>query len=136
MKTKEIQQTVTFENATPHQIYELLMDSRKHAAFTGGEAQISREIGERSRAYDDWVEAYNIELIPDEKIVQKWRGSDWPEEHFSVATFEFSRAGESGENTELTFTQTDVPAEFAKDIAKGWETEYWQKMKAYLHADS
>ncbi len=145
MKTKDIHQLVTFNNVSPHQVYEALMDSRKHAAFTGEDAQISREIGEKSSAYGDWIEAYNIELVPDEKIVQKWRAIDWPEEHFSVVTFEFSQdgAGESDQNesgdgsfTTLKFTQTEVPAEFAKEIDKGWQTEYWQKMQAYFAENS
>ena len=34
METKTIRQTITFK-APPHDIYEALMDSRKHAKFTG-----------------------------------------------------------------------------------------------------
>ena len=33
MKTKTVQQSVTFK-ATAHEVYETLMDSRKHAHFT------------------------------------------------------------------------------------------------------
>jgi uncharacterized protein YndB with AHSA1/START domain len=32
---KPIHQTVTFK-ASPHEVYEALMDSKKHAAFTSG----------------------------------------------------------------------------------------------------
>ncbi|MBE3119725.1 MAG: hypothetical protein IMZ50_13355 [Candidatus Atribacteria bacterium] len=42
--SKVINQTVTFK-VTPHDIYETLMDSKKHAAFTGGKASISRAVG-------------------------------------------------------------------------------------------
>ena len=42
--SKSIRQTVTFK-ASPHAIYEALMDSKKHSEFTGGEAKISRKIG-------------------------------------------------------------------------------------------
>jgi hypothetical protein len=37
MRTKTIHQSVTFK-ANPHEVYEMLMDSRKHAQFTGVKA--------------------------------------------------------------------------------------------------
>ena len=40
MKTKGIRQVVTIKT-TPHAVYEALMDSKKHGAFTGGKAVIS-----------------------------------------------------------------------------------------------
>jgi uncharacterized protein YndB with AHSA1/START domain len=39
--SKIIQQTITFQ-IPPHEVYEALMDSVKHAAFTGAAAEISR----------------------------------------------------------------------------------------------
>jgi len=125
MNTKTINQTVTFK-ATPHEIYECLMDSEKHSEFSGAKAEISREVNGKFTAYDGWIEGSNVELIQDKKIVQKWRGSDWPEGHFSTATFELE---ESNGGTKLTFTQTDVPEENFKDISKGWHDHYWDKIK-------
>ena len=87
--SKIIQQTVTF-NASPHEVYEALMDSEKHAAFTGGKAEISRAVGGSIMAYDDYIAGKNIELVPDRKIVQDWRASDWPAGYFSRITFELT----------------------------------------------
>ncbi len=42
--TRTIEQTVTFK-ASPHEVYESLMDSAKHSKFTGAKASISREVG-------------------------------------------------------------------------------------------
>ena len=77
MKTKTIKQSVTFR-AKPHEVYEALMDSGKHAKFTGGEAHISREVGGKFSAFDGYSEGVNLELMPDKRIVQSWRTSDWP----------------------------------------------------------
>lgn len=126
MKTKDLHQTVMFDNVTPHEVYEALMDSKKHAKFTGQPAQISREIGAECRAYDGWVEATNVELIPDEKIVQKWRGKDWPEGHYSMATFSF-KAKDDG--TELDFLQSAIPESEYDHITTGWKDNYWDPMK-------
>jgi uncharacterized protein YndB with AHSA1/START domain len=41
---KSIEQTVTFD-ASPEQVFEALMDSKKHSAFTGAAARVSREVG-------------------------------------------------------------------------------------------
>ncbi len=128
MATKNIRQSVTFKT-NPHEVYEALMDSEKHAEFTGGEALISREVGGKFSTFDGYAEGVNLELVPDKKIVQSWRASDWPEGHYSKATFSIQEV-EGG--TRLTFTQTGVPEEQSKDIAQGWRDYYWAPMKEML----
>jgi activator of HSP90 ATPase len=70
-----------------------------------------------------------LELVPDKKIVQSWRYSDWPEGVYSKATFELE-AIEKG--TRLTFTQSGVPDDKYEDIKQGWKDYYWAPMKAML----
>lgn len=126
---KTILQKVNFA-CVPKDVYEALMDEEKHAAFTGGKATIERRVGGKFSTFDGWAEGKTIELIPNQKIVQEWRGSDWPEGVYSRATFALKKSPSGG--TLLTFTQTGVPAEFAKDIAKGWKDYYWKPMKELL----
>jgi len=125
---KTIKQEVKF-GAIPHEVYELLMDSKKHSGFTGEEAKISREVGGKFSVYGGYAEGENLELIPDKKIVQKWRSEDWPEGHYSTVTFEFE---ESEEGCKLKFTQENVPDENCKDIEEGWEDYYWKPMEEIL----
>ena len=73
--SKVIHQTVTLK-VPPHEVYEALMDSRKHAAFTGGKAKISRAVGGKFSAYDNYIAGKNVDLVPDKKIVQDWRAVD------------------------------------------------------------
>jgi len=98
----------------------------KHAEITGGKASISREIGGKSTAFGDWLMAINIELVPNKKIVQKWRGADWPDGHFSLATFEIE---DDRNGSKLVFTQTGIPYDKYDDISDGWKDHYWEKMK-------
>jgi activator of HSP90 ATPase len=128
METKTVKQSVILR-ASPHDIYEALMDSKKHAQFTGDKASISRKIGGKFSAFDGYSEGTNIELIPDKKIVQTWRASDWTEGHYSRVTFSLKEV-EGG--TRLTFTQTGVPEEYYKDISQGWKDYYWIPMKKML----
>jgi activator of HSP90 ATPase len=126
MGTKNIRQSVTIK-ASPHEVYEALMDSKKHSRFTGDKAVISRKIGGKFTAFGGYSEGQNIELVPDEKIVQSWKAGDWPEGHYSQATFSLKEI-EGG--TRLTFTQTGVPAEQYDDIKQGWQDYYWEPLKA------
>ena len=105
------------------------MDSRKHSKFTDTKASISRRVSGKFTAYDGYIEGVNLELTPDKKIVQSWRGSDWPVGHYSRATFSL-REIEGG--TQLTFTQTDVPEDQYESISQGWRDYYWKPMKKML----
>ena len=128
MENKTIKQTATFK-ATPHEVYEALMDSAKHAKFTGSKARISREVGGKFSAFDGYSEGTNLELVPDEKIVQTWRASDWPAGHYSTVTF-LLKGIDKG--TKLTFTQVSVPDEQLEDVSQGWKDFYWTPMKRML----
>jgi activator of HSP90 ATPase len=105
------------------------MDSKKHAAFTGGKASISRMVGGKFTAYDGYAEGVNVELVPDKKIVQTWRADDWPEGHYSRVTFSLTNAGGG---TRLAFTQSDVLEEQYDDVAQGWRDYYWKPLKEML----
>ncbi len=129
---KTIEQDAIF-NASPHDVYELLMDSEKHTKFTGAKATISREIGGSFTAYDGALSGTILELVPDSKIVKSWRGSDegWVEGHYSTATFTLEPI-DGG--TRLTFVQTGVPEASYEQINQGWQTYYWSKIKEFLES--
>jgi activator of HSP90 ATPase len=127
MNTRTVRQSVTFK-ASPREVYEVLMDSRKHSKFTGDKAIISRKVGGKFMV-GEYIQGVNPEMVPNEKIVQSWRGSDWPEGHFSRAIFSL-RAEGSG--TRLTFTQTGVPEDNYEEIRQGWHDYYWKPMKELL----
>lgn len=123
-----IQQTVTFQ-ATPHDVYETLMDSAKHSAFSRDGAEISREVGGAVSAYGGYITGQNLELVPDQKIVQSWRASDWPAGKFSTVTFLLLPIPGG---TRLNFTHVDVPDGTEEEFAQGWVDSYWTPMKAAL----
>ncbi|MGA2489499.1 MAG: SRPBCC family protein [Anaerolineales bacterium] len=126
--SKPIHQTIIFK-ASPHEVYEALMDSKKHAAFTGGKARISHAVGGEIMAYDNYISGKNIELLPDKKIVQDWRAVDWPEGYFSRVTFEFTAVPEG---TRLDFTHIDLPDGTEEEFTRGWIENYWEPMKIFL----
>ena len=128
MMSKTITQTVIFK-ASPHEIYETLMDSARHTGFSGAAAEISREVGGRILAYDGYITGKNIELVPDRKIVQSWRAVDWDEEYYSTVTFELTPVVEG---TLLEFTHANVPDGTEEEFSRGWIDNYWDPIKRFL----
>ncbi len=128
MTTKTIRQSVRFKTS-PHVVYEMLMDSRKHARFTGEKAGINRKVDGKFTAYGGYISGVNLELVPDKKIVQSWRGSDWPEGHFSRVIFSLE---EVPGGTRLVFRQSGVPEEHYDGINQGWRDYYWKPMREML----
>lgn len=124
---KNIKQVVYFKSS-PHEVYEALMDSKKHSAFTGGDVKVSRKIGGKM-IMEEAIEGININLVQDKKIVQKWRYIDWPKGHYSKATFIFEK---SKDGTRLTFIQERVPDDKYEDIYEGWIEYYWRPLKEFL----
>lgn len=128
MKTKSVKYTVTFK-AAPKQVYELLMDWRRHTSFTEYIARIKKKVGSSFTLYGRYIKGKNLELKPNKKIVWAWRETRWPKGHFSKATFVFSKA-KTG--TRMSFTQVGIPIKFYKQIKKGWVDYYWKPMKRAL----
>lgn len=130
MKTKTIKQTITFDTK-PESVYELLMNAKKHSLLTGGKVTMSTKEGGKFNIFDGYCRGYNIELIEGRKIVQAWHFAEdgWPEDHFSICTFLFEKAGKG---TKLAFTQSDIPQHKSESLKTGWKQYYWTPMKAYL----
>lgn len=128
MKTKTLRQSVTLK-ASPHEVYEALMNSKKLSQITGSKASISRKVGGKFTAYDGYCTGVNLELIPDKLIVQKWRASDWPNGHYSTLVFDFIH---TRNGSHLAFRQSEIPVKHFDEMKKGWIEFYWNPMKSYF----
>lgn len=124
-----IHQEVKFE-AAPERVYEALMDSKQHAAFTAnGDAKISRDSGGAFYAHGGHVSGRNIEIVPNRRIVQAWHFRDWPEGVYSLVRFELMQ---EGAGTRLLFDHTGIPDGHETHLESGWNTRYWEPLKTYL----
>lgn len=128
MKTTTIKQGGMFPQ-TPHEIYEIWLDSKLHSALTGDAAKIVRKVNGVFSTFGGWATGVNVELVKDKKIVQTWRGSDCSEGAFSTLTLKLIPA--PGGRTKLIFTQTGVPTDVAEDVAQGWRDFYWTPLKKF-----
>lgn len=128
---KVIHQEIVFK-VNPHRIYDLFMNPQLHADFTGGKAEISKEAGAAFWCHDGRIEGRNIELIPNQRIVQAWRVKDvWQEGVYSIVKIELKA---EGNNTRLVLDHSGVPEEKITDIESGWHKKYWEPLEKYLQS--
>jgi uncharacterized protein YndB with AHSA1/START domain len=129
MKTKTIEHKVLF-HAAPKAVYDALINSKKHAQFTGASAKMRAKAGTPFSCYGTYITGVTLDLVPGKRIVQTWRSRDWPKGHYSIVTFVLAPG--AGGKTQLHFTHLGVPANDYADKNKGWRTHYWEPLKRFL----
>ena len=127
--TRPIRQSVTL-NASPEELYETFLDSRKHAAVTGAPTKIDRKVGGRFTAFNGQLKGRTLLVEPKRLIVQAWRSSQWkPEDPDSILVLRFSKAAQGGL---IDLVHVNVPAGDHKGVTAGWRMYYWRPWKSYL----
>jgi activator of HSP90 ATPase len=125
MRTKTLQQAVTFR-ASPKEVYDMLMDSKKHQSLSGMPAKISKRVGGKFNAWGSHLTGINLVLNPGRKIVQAWRATGWWPDHYSIAIFDISKVRGG---SKLKFTQIGIPPTRYSGHYRGWIETYWTPMK-------
>jgi activator of HSP90 ATPase len=116
-------------HASPHRVYEALLDSKQFVAFSSVPGEIHREPGGMFSLFGGQITGRNVELIPDKRIVQAWRAASWPEGVYSIARFELEA---QGSGTRMVFDHIGFPAGLKEHLAEGWQGHYFGPMKKYF----
>ncbi|MFZ1023050.1 MAG: SRPBCC domain-containing protein [Thermoplasmata archaeon] len=132
MKVGSIHQTINLPG-TPRRVYDALMTTKGHVAFTKTEARISPKVGGKFMAWGGYIHGKNLTLVPGRTIYQTWIPSDpnWPKGHESRVRY--SLAATPG-GTRVTFTHSRVPTDHVGHLSSGWKKSYWDPLRAYLSA--
>jgi activator of HSP90 ATPase len=133
---ESIHQEVVFK-ASPSRVYEALTDVKqfdKLVELSGvstkdSPTQLSPEVGGTFSLFGGHIVGLNIELVPNQRIVQAWRVVTWSPGVYSIAKFEL---GEQGAGTKLIFDHTGFPVGLAQHLADGWQEHYWNTLEKYL----
>ncbi|HWF64281.1 MAG TPA: SRPBCC domain-containing protein [Rhizomicrobium sp.] len=115
--------------APPHRVYAVLTEEKAFADATGAPAKIAISEGGAFSLFGGAIVGRNIELVPDQRVVQAWRDSAWGPGVYSVARFELSAAGPG---THLVFDQGGYPVSDYASLVSGWHSHYWEPMKKYF----
>lgn len=129
MEVKTIKQRIIV-HAEPDEVYESLVDAKKHSAFTGSKATGAPKVGAKFSAWDGYILGKHLELKKGQRIVQEWKTNEWPSGYPPSRlelTFKKVKNG-----TEITMVHSDVPAEQSEDLEQGWIAFYWEPLKAYF----
>ncbi len=115
--------------ATPEEVYNAWLSSKGHAAMTGSAASVSAEVGGEFDAWDGYIHGKNLALVPNKRIVQSWRTSEFSkDEPDSRIEITLEPAGES---TKLTLRHTGLPPHGGQ-YESGWVESYFDPMKEYF----
>ncbi len=127
--TKAIQHAVRFE-ASPKQLFEMYMDSRKHSEATGGRARIERKVGGKFSTWNGALSGRNLKIVPNKMIVQAWRSVHFKlSDPDSILILQFRKAG-AGCIVEMV--HANVPVQDHQGVRGGWPKYYWRPWKKYL----
>ncbi|HEY5037740.1 MAG TPA: SRPBCC domain-containing protein [bacterium] len=126
---KTLIQKIKFK-ASPKILFNMYMDSKKHSVATGGKAVISRKVGGSFSAHGGYIKGKNLKIVPNQMIVQTWRGGDWAAKDIDsifILTFEKASGGSL-----VTMVHANVPDRHGVHLAKGWKDHYWKPWNKYL----
>jgi activator of HSP90 ATPase len=123
-----IQQHVEF-SVSPNVLFELYLNSRKHAAATGAPAKLSRKIGGAWQAYDGMIGGRNLLIVPGRMIVQSWRAKFWKKGDVSILVLRFAK---TRGGARLDLVHVGVPSYDQKGVRGGWPKYYWKPWKRYF----
>ena len=115
--------------ASPQRIYETLLDSKQFAACTGLPAEIDPKAGGAFTMFGAMIVGRNIELIPNQRIVQAWRPTHWDAGVYSLVKFELKQQGSAAT---VVLDHTGFPEGDYDSLSSGWESHYWIPLKKFL----
>ncbi|OHD12390.1 MAG: hypothetical protein A2086_09990 [Spirochaetes bacterium GWD1_27_9] len=127
---EKIKVSTTIKTVKSKDIYEAWIDSKKHSDFTGGEAKIDPKIGGKFSAWNGYITGTTLQLDPYNKIVQKWRTSDFSDQ--SIDSNLEIILKDTCEGVEITLIHTDIPEGQSKDYEQGWKDFYFSPMIEYF----
>jgi activator of HSP90 ATPase len=92
-------------------------------------ATISLAEGGAFALFDGYITGRQVELVPNELIVQAWRSASWGAGLYSIARFQIV---DSGSGSKIIFDQGGFPNDQAAHLAAGWQANYWTPLGKLL----
>ena len=119
-----------FIPARASDIYVAWLSSDGHTAMTGSPAQVDGNVGGKFSAWDGYIFGSTLDLTPNQRIVQAWRTSEFPDDaqdsHLEVLL------EEANGGTKVTFVHSEMPEDQVDSYRQGWDDFYFKPMKEYF----
>ena len=109
-------------SASPGDVYNALTNKLMIEIWTGETAEMEEVPGTEFSMWDGSICGKNIEFVKDRKIVQEWY---FGEDEDSLVTIKLHP---KNGGTSMEVVQTNIPDEAYKNIADGWQEDYYAAM--------
>lgn len=109
-------------SASPADVYNALTNKTMIEIWTGEDAVMEDTAGTEFSMWEDSISGLNIEFEKGKKIVQEWYFGEEDEDKKSIVTIKL-HPDKSG--TSMEVVQTNIPEDAYKNIAEGWEEDYF-----------
>lgn len=113
-----IKKTYQFK-ASSEDVWSALTDKFVIREWTGYDAVMEPKAGTQFSLWEGDIHGTNIEVVPEQKLVQNWFGGEWDAP--SIVTFTLRP---EGTGCTLELEHTGVPADEEADFDIGWDDYY------------
>ncbi|HEY4160056.1 MAG TPA: SRPBCC domain-containing protein [Polyangiaceae bacterium] len=115
---------------SPDRVYAALTQAAQFQAFTGGlPVELDPSSGGAFKLFGGQIVGRNVECVANQRLVQAWRPTMWPEGVYSLVRIEL-RA--QGKGTELVLDHSSFPEEMKEHLSAGWTRMYWEPLKKHF----
>ena len=116
--------------AKPGRLYDMYIDAKRHAAFTGAPVRIAARPGARFEAFGGAISGTILQLVPRHLIVQSWRSTHFARGDLdSTLILRFLPCGKGGR---IELTHVNVAERDFGGVSDGWAKYYFVPWRAYL----
>ena len=115
-------------SAEPSDVYAALTNPYTIALWSGYSAVMSEEEGSEFSLWEGDITGRNIQIIPNQKVVQEWFFGDQEVKSIVTIVIEPDR-----ENSKVTVEHTNIPDEDFADIAEGWREYYFGAINNFFN---
>ena len=116
--------------AQPGRLYDMYLNPKLHAAFTGAPVTIAAKSGARFEAFGGAISGTVLQVIPKRLIVQSWRSTNFGKRDVdSTLILRFLPNGKGGR---IELTHVNVAERDFGGVSDGWAKYYFVPWRAYL----
>lgn len=113
--------------ASVQDVYNAIVNPAMIELWTGDDAIMDDQQGTEFSLYEGTISGKNIEIIPQEKIVQQWYFGE--QEEASIVTLKFHV---DKKYTSVEVVHTNIPDDAFENITEGWSFAYFEPIKELL----
>lgn len=131
-KTANIFQVIEV-NASPSDIYSMLIDEVNHAAFTGKACSIENFEGGSFSFCNGNHTGHFLKLVKNRRMVLAWTHRKFPAGHYSIVDLEFEKDDHGG--TRISLNHLAVPVTCDGWLTEAWHKTYWEPLSVYVNEE-